>query len=87
MCAARDECHGTSRRTTPSQRPASGARPKSTGETTRHAGYTISQTCRKAIECIFGWGKQHGTMAKYRGAERVEGGFVLNLRIPILLTA
>jgi IS5 family transposase len=61
--------------------------------TTRHIGYTISQTCRKMVECIFGWGKQHGTMrkTKHRGVERVEGDFVLNLiaynlvRIPKLL--
>ena len=63
--------------------------------TTHHAGYAISQTCRKAIECIFGWGKQHGTMrkTKHRGAERVEGDFMLNLiaynlvRIPKLIAA
>jgi transposase len=30
--------------------------------TTRHIGYQISQTCRKMAECIFGWGKQHGTV-------------------------
>ena len=30
--------------------------------TTRHIGYQLSQTCRKMTECIFGWGKQHGTM-------------------------
>ena len=37
--------------------------------TTRHIGYQISQTCRKMAECIFGWGKQHGTMrkTKHRG--------------------
>lgn len=74
-----------------------GWRRKSTidGRTTRHAGYAISQTCRKAVECIFGWGKQHGTMrkTKHRGAERVEGDFILNLiaynlvRIPKLLAA
>ena len=65
------------------------------GRTTRHAGYEISQTCRKAVECIFGWGKQHGTMrkTKHRGAVRVEGDFLLNLiaynllRIPKLLAA
>jgi transposase len=65
------------------------------GRTTRHLGYAISQTCRKAIECIFGWGKQHGTMrkTKHRGVERVEADFVLNLiaynlvRIPKLLAA
>jgi transposase len=63
--------------------------------TTRHAGYAISQTCRKMIECIFGWGKQHGTMrkAKHRGLASVGADFLLNLigynlvRIPRLLAA
>jgi transposase len=63
--------------------------------TTRHAGYAISQTCRAMIECIFGWGKQHGTMrkTKHRGIERVDGDFILNLiaynliRIPKLIAA
>jgi hypothetical protein len=32
--------------------------------TTRHPGYAISQVCRKASECIFGWGKHHGTLRK-----------------------
>jgi hypothetical protein len=32
--------------------------------TTRHPGYDMSQTRRAMIECIFGWGKQHGTMRK-----------------------
>jgi Transposase DDE domain len=49
---------------------------------------------RKALfECIFGWGKQHGTMrkTKHRGVARVAGGFLLNLiaynliRIPKLV--
>ena len=41
--------------------------------TTRHIGYQISQTCRKMAECIFGWGKQHGTMrkTKHRGVAAV----------------
>jgi transposase len=49
--------------------------------TTRHQGYGLSQISRKAVECIFGWGKQHGTMrkAKQRGTERVEAVFTLNL--------
>ena len=50
---------------------------------------------RKMIECIFGWGKQHGTMrkTKHRGVARVAGGFFLNLiaynliRIPKLVAA
>jgi transposase len=63
--------------------------------TTRHAGYGMSQTRRKMIECIFGWGKQHGTMrkTKHRGARRVACDFLLNLiaynliRIPKLIAA
>ena len=40
------------------------------GRTTRHKGYRISQGKRKMIECLFGWGKQHGTMrkTKHRGS-------------------
>ena len=61
--------------------------------TTRHEGYGMSQTCRKMIECIFGWGKQHGTLrkAKVRGLANVAAVFMLNLigynlvRIPKLL--
>ena len=61
----------------------------------RHAGYGLSQKRRKMIECIFGWGKQHGTMrkTKHRSAARVGAGFLLNLiaynliRIPKLITA
>jgi hypothetical protein len=43
--------------------------------------YGMSQTRRKMIECIFGWGKQHGTMrkTKHRGIARVSGDFLLNL--------
>ena len=49
--------------------------------TTRHAGYAMSQTRRAMIECIFGWGKQHGTMrkTKHRGIARVAADFLLNL--------
>src|SRR5260370_39451225 len=32
------------------------------GRTTRHQGSSMSQSCRAMTECIFGWGKQHGTM-------------------------
>lgn len=47
------------------------------------------------IECIFGWGKQHGTLrkTKHRGRARVAGDFLLNLiaynlvRLPKLLAA
>jgi transposase len=65
------------------------------GRTTRHEGYGMSQSCRAMIECIFGWGKQHGTMrkTKHRGLASVSTDFMLNLiaynltRIPKLLTA
>jgi transposase len=61
--------------------------------TTHHHGYGISQTRRKMIECIFGWGKQHGTLrkTKHRGVDRVAGDFFINLiaynliRMPRLL--
>jgi hypothetical protein len=64
------------------------------GRTTRHWGYGMSQTRRAMIECIFGWGKQHGTMrkTKHRGTARVTADFVLNLiaynliRIPKLIS-
>jgi hypothetical protein len=63
--------------------------------TTRHQGYGMSQSRRAMTECIFGWGKQHGTMrkTKHRGICRVAADFILNLiaynliRIPKLLTA
>ena len=63
--------------------------------TTHHEGYGMSQTRRAMIECIFGWGKQHGTMrkTKHRGIGRVAADFLLNLiaynlvRIPKLLPA
>src|ERR1700757_333718 len=65
------------------------------GRTTRHEGYGMSQSCRAMIECIFGWGKQHGTMrkTKHRGLAGVATDFMLNLiaynliRIPKLLAA
>jgi hypothetical protein len=45
------------------------------------------------LECIFGWGKQHGIMrkTKHRGLARVAGDFLLNfynlVRIPRLIAA
>jgi len=65
------------------------------GRTTRHHGYGMSQSRRAMIECIFGWGKQHGTIrkTKHRGIGRVAADFMLNLiaynliRIPKLITA
>jgi transposase/IS5 family transposase len=42
--------------------------------TTRHAGYAISQRCRKKVEEIFGWMKTVGGFrrTRYRGRERTE---------------
>jgi transposase len=65
------------------------------GRTTRHPGYGMSQTRRAMAECIFGWGKQHGTMrkTKHRGIAGVTADFLLNLiaynliRIPKLIAA
>jgi transposase len=65
------------------------------GRTTRHQSYGMSQSRRAMIECIFGWGKQHGTMrkTKHRGIGRVAADFLLNLiaynliRIPKLVAA
>ena len=65
------------------------------GRTTRHQGYGISQSRRAMIECIFGWGKRHGTMrkTKHRGIRGVAADFMLNLiaynliRIPKLIAA
>lgn len=65
------------------------------GRTTRHRGYRLSQSRRAMIECIFGWGKQHGTLrkTKHRGRARVAGDFLLNLiaynlvRLPKLMPA
>jgi hypothetical protein len=61
--------------------------------TTRHAGYGMSQSRRPMVECIFGWGKQHGTLrkTKHRGLAGVAADFMLNLigynlvRLPKLL--
>jgi transposase len=63
------------------------------GRTTRHKGYSLSQRNRKMIECVFGGGKQHGTMrkTKHKGVAAVATNFLLNLigytliRIPKLL--
>ena len=65
------------------------------GRSTRHEGYGMSQSRRAMTECIFGWGKQHGTMrkTKHRGIAAVAAGFLLNLiaynliRIPRLVAA
>lgn len=63
--------------------------------TTRHAGYAVSQRCRKRIEEIFGWLKSAASMAKtkFRGRSRVDAAFTMGLaaynliRIPKLLAA
>ena len=63
--------------------------------TTRHAGYGISQRCRKRIEEVFGWAKTQAGQAKtrFRGRRRVEASFTLALaaynlvRLPKLLGA
>ena len=55
----------------------------------------MSASTWQFAECIFGWGKQHGTMrkTKHRGLASVSTDFMLNLiaynltRIPKLLTA
>jgi transposase len=65
------------------------------GRTTRHAGYDISQRCRKRIEEVFGWIKSSAGLAKVklRGRDRVDAAFTLALvaynlvRLPKLLTA
>jgi len=57
--------------------------------------YGKSQTRRKLIECIFGWGKKHGTLrkTKHRGIAHVASHFTLNIiaynliRIPKLIYA
>ena len=63
--------------------------------TTRHAGYDISQRCRKRIEEVFGWIKSSAGLAKVklRGRDRVDAAFSLALaaynliRLPKLLAA
>jgi hypothetical protein len=65
------------------------------GRTTRHAGYDISQRCRKRIEEVFGWIKSSAGLAKVklRGRDRVDAAFTLVLaaynliRLPKLLAA
>ncbi len=63
--------------------------------TLRHAGYAISQCCRKRIEEVYGWTKTQAGFAKtrFRGAKRVGASFTLALaaynliRLPKLLGA
>ena len=51
------------------------------GRTTHHAGYDISQRCRKRIEEVFGWIKSSAGLAKVklRGRDRVDAAFTLAL--------
>jgi len=61
--------------------------------TTRHAGYAISQRCRKRIEEVFGWIKSSAGLAKVklRGRAKIDAAFTLHLaaynliRLPKLL--
>src|SRR5258707_235510 len=61
--------------------------------TLRHAGYAVSQRCRKRIEEVFGWLKSSAGLArvKLRGCARVDAAFTLALaaynliRLPKLL--
>ena len=63
--------------------------------TLRHAGYAISQCCRKRIEEVFGWVKKPGGLAKVklRGRAKVEAVFTFTvaaynlIRIPKLTAA
>lgn len=63
------------------------------GRTTRHAGYALSQRCRKRIDEVFGWAKSAAGLAKVklRGRLKVETAFTLGLvaynliRLPKLL--
>jgi IS5 family transposase len=63
------------------------------GRTTHHAGYAVSQRCRKRIEEVFGWIKSSAGQAKtkFRGRDRVASQFTLALvaynliRLPKLL--
>jgi transposase len=65
------------------------------GRTTHHAGYDISQRCRKRIEEVFAWIKSSAGLAKVklRGRDRVDATFTLALaaynliRLPKLLGA
>lgn len=63
--------------------------------TTRHPGYALSQTMRKRVEEVFGWGKIIAGQARtrFRGLPRVDFAFTLTvtaynlIRLPKLLAA
>jgi hypothetical protein len=65
------------------------------GRTLRHAGYAVSQRCRKRIEEVFGWIKGAAGLrkVKLRGRVRVDAVFTIALaaynliRLPKLLGA
>jgi transposase len=65
------------------------------GRTLHHAGYVLSQRCRKRIEEVFGWTKSSAGFAKVklRGRARVDSVFTMALaaynliRLPKLLGA
>jgi hypothetical protein len=65
------------------------------GRALRHAGYVISQRCRKRIEEVFGWTKSSAGLAKVkrRGRVRLDAVFTMALaaynliRLPKLLGA
>jgi len=70
-----------------------GRRSNMDGRTTRHAGYTISLSCRWLVEKPFGWLKQTAGLAqvKVRGLAKVDCAFVFGcaahnlLRLPRLM--
>jgi transposase len=70
-----------------------GRRSNMDGRTTRHAGYTISLSCRWLVEKPFGWLKQTAGLAqvKVRGLAKVDCAFVFGcaahnlLRLPSLM--
>jgi hypothetical protein len=65
------------------------------GRTLRHAGYAISQCCRKRIEEVFGWIKTVAGLSqgKVRGLAKAQAVFIFAIaaynlvRIPKLLEA
>ena len=56
--------------------------------TTRHIGYQISDLPQNG-ECIFGWGKQHGTIrkTKHRGTAAVAAGTSYSISSPTISCA
>lgn len=54
--------------------------------TTCHAGYAVSQRCRKRIEEVFGWSESAAGLAKVklRGRAKIDAAFT---RLPKLKAA